>query len=405
MGYHVNSLGTSLERIASTSKLNSAADNPAGIGIYQRWMARLGGLTVAQENAQNGISILQTANTSLDSIYSLLNDCLDLAIDAQEGTLQPEQRVQLNTQLVAKLASIDELANTTQYNEHYLLNVPDWTNDWTFAAAPQGGTLKVYVDDTEITADPINGYSLAGSVMTMNGNSIPKYWEEVEIEFTASAATPTLILGNTPDYLNSVEVRVNNVVQSRDDTNGWNLSGNTLSFNGTAQPGAGDVVKLTYNAGSTETPIQIQMGATGHSSERYELPVGTDVRTAALDIDAIDITTIGDAEDAEDALDDAIDTITNLQAILGTSEDFLTGRIDAMAEESEHVSDAASRLYDADMTIEITNQTLYEAMTQAATNAITTANSLQGTLMQLLGITSQPDGGEVLAKRKGITVR
>ncbi len=388
MVYHVGNLGTTLERIASTSKLNRAADNPAGIGIYQRWMARMGGLTNGMENAQNGISMLQTANTALDSIYSLLNDALDLAIDAQAATLQPAQRAALDTQFQSKMSSINDLSNTTQYNTHYLLNVPDFTKEWDLTVAPQGGTFKLYKDDVEVISDPTNGYTLAGTTLTLNGTAELDYWDEIRMEYTASAATATIALGNTPDTSSSVEFRLNGAIISESATNGWQLSGDSINFNGTAVPQAGDTVRIEYRAGSAGKPIQLQIGASGYSSERMELPIATDVRVAALNLDTEVITTIGDAEDAEIAVEAAIDTITNLQSTLGQYEDSLTERITAMTKEQENVQGAINRLYDADMASEIVNQALYEAQTQAAGSALTAASTLQQTLLQLLGVTA-----------------
>lgn len=386
MGYHTDNLGKSLERLASTKKLNSAADNPAGIGIYQRWQSRLGGLAVGMENAQNGISMLQAANTSADSIYSLLNDALDLAIDAQDGTLQPEQRSALNSQFQSKMAAIGDLANTTNYNSHYLLNQTAPPSVFDLGAAAQAGSISVSVDGNALTEDAGNGFSVAGDQITLNGSGVPDYWDEVEFGFTASAATPAIQLGAQPNSASQLEVRVNGTLVNQSDTDGWQLNGSQVTFTGASVPQAGDQVSMNFRTGGSHYPIKLQLGAVGHSSERISLDIPTDLRPSALNIDTEEITTINTAEDAETAIRNAVDTVTDYQASLGSQEDFLTNRITAMQQEAENISDASSRLSDADMTVEIVNKTLNEAMAMASSNVIATASNLQTNLLSILGI-------------------
>ncbi|MDP7420408.1 MAG: flagellin [bacterium] len=386
MNKHSDLLGTAMERIASTKKLNSAADNPAGIGIYQRMQARLGGITSAIGNAQGGVSILQTANTALDSIYNLLNDALQLSIDSQDATLQPAQRAALDTDFQSKMSSINDLANTTRYNSISLLNVAAPPDIFDLGAAAQAGSVTLSIDGVAQNEDPANGFSISGDQITLNGTGVPGYWDEVQFGFTASAATPTIELGAQPNAARNLDVRINGALVSQSSTDGWQLSNSTLTFNGTAVPQAGDDVSLSYRVGGSHFPISLQLGAQGYSSERMELPVAADVRSSALNLDTSDITTVANAESAETAVENAIDTIINMQATLGQYEDSLTNRITNLQKEAENVTDSASRLSDADMAQEITNQALYEAMTQASASAIYTANSLHGNLLQILGI-------------------
>ena len=160
-----------------------------------------------------------------------------------------------------------------------------------------------------------------------------------------------------------------------------------MTFSGSALPQAGDQISMTYRVGGNHFPVTLQLGAQGYSSERVELPVAADVRSSALNLDTQDITTIETAETAEVAIENAIDTIVNMQATLGQYENSLTNRITNLQKEAENVYDASSRISDADMIQEITNQSLYEAMSQASAQSIYTANSLQSNLLQILGIT------------------
>ncbi len=112
-----NALQTSMQRLSTGSRINSAKDDAAGLQISNRLTAQIGGLTVAARNANDGISMAQTAEGALQETTNLLQRMRDLAVQASNGSYSGDDRASLDKEFQALAGEIDRIADTTSFGK------------------------------------------------------------------------------------------------------------------------------------------------------------------------------------------------------------------------------------------------------------------------------------------------
>jgi len=117
-----NSLSSSLERLSSGFRINRAADDAAGLSISEKLRSQVGGFKVAMQNAQDGISMLQTAEGALNETTSILQRIRDLAVQSSNGTQDTNSRAAADGEVQQSLKEIDRIANATKYGSISLLS-------------------------------------------------------------------------------------------------------------------------------------------------------------------------------------------------------------------------------------------------------------------------------------------
>jgi flagellin len=115
-------LGTSLARLSSGMRITAAKDDAAGLAISEKLRAQIRGLGQAERNAQDGISLVQTAEGALNEVSGALIRMRELSVQAATGTLGSEERGYLDNEFKALMTEIDRIANVTEFNGMYLLN-------------------------------------------------------------------------------------------------------------------------------------------------------------------------------------------------------------------------------------------------------------------------------------------
>ena len=120
----------SLAKLSSGSRINKAGDDAAGLAISEKMKAQIGGLTQAKRNAQDGISLVQTAEGALNESHSILERMRDLAVQGKNGTLTDDDRASINTELKALHSELTRISTDTEFNTQKLLNTKD--NKFTF---------------------------------------------------------------------------------------------------------------------------------------------------------------------------------------------------------------------------------------------------------------------------------
>ncbi|MBE6024117.1 MAG: flagellin [Cellulosilyticum sp.] len=113
---------TAMERLSSGLKINSAKDNPAGLAISNKLQTQVEGLSQANNNAMDGISLIQTAEGALNEVHSMLNRIRELAVQAENGTLQDEDKEKVQQEIDALIAEIESIGKNTQFNGKEVLN-------------------------------------------------------------------------------------------------------------------------------------------------------------------------------------------------------------------------------------------------------------------------------------------
>ena len=115
-------LSTSMQRLSTGSRINSAKDDAAGLAISTRMNSQVRGLTMAIKNANDGISLMQTAEGAMDEVTAILQRMRELSVQSVNGTNNDSDRVALNDEIVQLKSEIDRIASTTEFNNQKILN-------------------------------------------------------------------------------------------------------------------------------------------------------------------------------------------------------------------------------------------------------------------------------------------
>lgn len=168
----------SLAKLSSGSRINKAGDDAAGLAISEKMKSQIGGLTQAKRNAQDGISLVQTAEGALNESHSILERMRDLAVQGGNGTLTTDDRTSINKELSALHTELTRISQTTQFNTKQVFSqTKDTAVTFTFQiGANSGQTLSVLVsamDGASILGSDASAFSIAadgGNAGTMIHN-------------------------------------------------------------------------------------------------------------------------------------------------------------------------------------------------------------------------------------------
>ena len=253
------SLSKSIDRLSTGKRINSAADDAAGNAIATRMTSQIRGLNQAVRNANDGISLAQTAEGGMNEITNMMQRMRELAVQSASGTLAGGDRANLQAEVTALLSQVNDVANKTTFNGVQLLNVPQ-----------------------------------------------------------TPAPAPTIAIQTGVSSGDTVEIATANVT------------------------------------------------------------------AVGLSIDAIDISTAAGAGTALTALDTALNSITTAQAGLGASQNRLQATVSSLVNRATNLSEARSRIQDANFSEESTNLAKSQILSQASTAMLAQANQSQQGVLSLI---------------------
>jgi len=352
-----NNLSASLERLSSGLKINHGKDNPAGLAMGKRMNAQLKGLSVATQNASNGISIIETADGAMAEMQDILQRVNELCVKANNGTLSDDDRKIINDEVVELKDELTRIKNTTEFNSMPILN-----GEFEYRGYTSDKEVKVSEYDKDMnTATP---YILDTLELT---------WDD---EGKVSDATMT---STDPKLANAtVETEDNLVTITTQD--GYKIE---LDMN---QVPAGA-------AGTTTTKTDLSIDLTGIGSMRLqvganegqvlEIPI-PDVSLRHMGIRDIDVSTKEGAQDALERIGGAISYISQVRSELGALQNRLESNVDSLDITYENMTSSYSRIMDVDMAEEMSEYTKNQILTQAGTSMLAQANERPSQVLQLL---------------------
>jgi len=156
-----NAKSSSLAKLSSGLRINKAGDDAAGLTISEKMRGQIGGLNQAVRNAQDGISLIQTAEGALNETHSILNRMRDLAVQAANDTNTDDDRAAIQQEVDELVAEIDRIADTTQFNTQALLD-GNFSNKIIHIGANSGETLTVSIGSMKASSLGVNGLSVSG---------------------------------------------------------------------------------------------------------------------------------------------------------------------------------------------------------------------------------------------------
>ena len=163
LGITTGELAKSTEKLSSGYKVNRAADDAAGLSISEKMRKQIRGLTQASANAQDGISMVQTAEGALAEVHSMLQRMNELSVKAANGTLSSADRGNIQDELNQLTSEINRVSTTTKFNELYLLSGTEQNGSAT------AGKLGVSL---QVGADPLNSNKITVEISAMNSKTL-----------------------------------------------------------------------------------------------------------------------------------------------------------------------------------------------------------------------------------------
>ncbi|KAF2956599.1 flagellin [Marinitoga sp. 38H-ov] len=370
------SMGKTLEKLSSGLRINRAADDAAGLAISEKMRNQIKGLETAIRNAQDAVSMIQTAEGGLDEVHSILKRMRELAVQSTTDSNTDADRAQLQNEFSELRDEINRIAKTTQFNTKNLLD---------------GSIRGPRKQDAKIVAPGIAHFEVTGTAhtITQDANVIIEVGQfqgsatsPIEVKITAVTAGGLGAAIYTAASQGGVTVSVGggSINISWDTTQIANINdfGGTLA-SGTKVDGA--AIAVYGNVTTTVNPLNFHIGA----NEGQVISMGFESMKAA-DIGlhtSINIETSSDAEFAISAIDAAIYKVSAFRAKLGAAQNRLEHTIKNLGVAQENLTAAESRIRDADMAKEMAEFTKQQILMQSGTAMLAQANQLPQQITQL----------------------
>lgn len=438
-----NSLSTSIERLSTGLRINSARDDAAGLAIAERFTSSIRGSSVAQRNANDGISFAQTAEGALDVIGGNLQRIRELAVQSLNDSNTDADRTAINQEVQQLTAEVQRIASDTTFNSRNILDGSLGTMLFQIGAE-RGQTLDISGVDARATTlgdranaivqenratqltytglqdifvngvgvDLTNVNSESDVVSAINAVSDQTgVTASIETRVALGALDPTVAGNLTINGGNAIAIAAGDTAQSvvnsinEDATLGVtaslddndnvvitstsgedvNVDQNTAALFAGLNATAGDetFVSAIRLSGAGTDPITV----TGTNAAALDLTVGGGATafTSGITVDQVSVATRADANNALDAMDAAIDQITAMRADLGAVQNRFENVIEVAGVQMENLSAARSRIQDADFAAETANLTRAQILQQAGLASLAQANAAPQAVLSLLG--------------------
>ena len=386
-----SAVSKNLEKLSSGYRINRAGDDAAGLAISEKMRAQITGLNTAQKNAQDGVSLVQTAEGALTEVHSMLNRMVELADQSANGTYDNAvDRANLQKEITSLKSEIDRIADSTNFNGIDLLNgdlsISTTANvtsaidvaqkkagiDLTFTFAEQWkkeGTTNTNLNVTfqhEAVATPTASVDKNGAI-TIKVDASKNYSADDIKNALSNAQLAQEIKDDAKTQIESL------------------LS--TVSVTGAGVTGVAGSTQFT-NAGATVSgptgkALTLQIGDTSADFNQMKVSVG-DMHTKALGIDGIDISNQAGAKAAVDKIKAAINTVSSTRGDLGAIQNRLEHTINNLSVTAENMTAAESRIRDVDMANEMMAYTKNNILVQSSQAMLAQANQIPQGVLQLL---------------------
>ena len=364
-----NDLSKSLEKLSSGLRINRAADDAAGLAISEGLKSQVGGLTVASRNAQDAISVIQTAEGSLNEVTSILQRMRDLAVQAGNDSNNGDSREAIETEVNSLKDELTRIASSTNFNGTALLNGDVDENGGTKlnfqvgASNDPSSQIAVDLAGADVT-DVVAGLNFSTATGSQFSTAASAALNAPSTKFTQGGTTVT-VAAPANGYadknamvaaLNSDENFAKNFTASLNDAQELVV---------TSEMSGSDTIAISQNTSGAVGTFGADLATTGTPD------------TAGFDSAAAAQISIG-------LIDDQIKEVSSARADLGASQNRFESVIKNLAVSKENLTAAGSRIRDTDMAEEMVKYTRANILSQAGTAMLAQANQSNSGVLQLL---------------------
>ena len=374
------SLATSMQRLSSGLRVNSAKDDAAGLAIAERMSTQVRGLAVASRNANDGISLAQTAEGALSKVGDMLQRMRELAVQAGNATNSKGDREALNAELVQLRDEVDRVAKTTSFNGKKVLD-GSFTGGVFQVGANSGDNITVgALANTKVTELGKANYGTgAGAVFA------PADKEAAALAMTNADVTITIVGAGGGAGVTAVVAKDPNI--TGDEALGRMIQAINSK---TADTGvvaflndAGDAIEYRATVGEGEDATAVVISADVADANTL-IALGAGIDASSKGIDKMDIKTQAGAWESLQRIDSALDKVSSARAELGAIQTRFEKSIENIDIQQENISAARGRITDADFAQETANLSRTQILQQAGTAMVAQANQLPQQVLQLL---------------------
>lgn len=361
---HLNSatemLNQSLERLSSGKKINSAKDDAAGLQISNRLETQMRGLDVAVRNANDGVSIMQTAEGAMQESTNLLQRMRDLSLQSANGSNSKAERIALQEEMAALNDELNRIAETTSFGGRKLLNGTFGQSSFQIGAS-SGEAVQLSLKNMRSDSIDMGGFSYVGRRSLDEQWQVSKGNNQLMIQYVDASGKESSInihakegddVEELATYINGqtdeLSASVNEDGQLQIFMAGKETSG-TLSFSGSLAE-------------------ELQMDLKGYES-----------------VNDLDIRSAGGAQRAVSVLDTALQYVDSHRAELGALQNRFSHAINNLDNVHENLAASNSRIKDADYAKETTQMIKQQILQQVSTSILAQAKKQPNVALSLLG--------------------
>jgi flagellin len=377
-------LSSALQQLSSGLRINTAADDAAGFAIAQGMTSQINGLNQAAQNANDGVSLTQTASGAMSEITTDLQTMRDLAVESLNATNSVNDRSDLNAQFSQLAADINNVAANTQFNGVNLLDGSFQGADFQIGANA-GQIISVSSIASAATSAIGNFYTTAGA-STYAGTSANKGDTasfDVTVGTNATVTTNAITLtGNQATDLKNVASAINEAVGSSYGIVATvNAAGTGIDLS--TATGTAQTVTVAENAASTAstnaTNPLTENGLGVDSSYTLGSAAGT-----AKDLSNVDVTSVDNSNLVLISVDNALQQLATSSAQLGAYQNRFQAAITGLNTTATNLSNAKSAIVDTNYAQATSNLSKAQILQQAGTSMVAQANTIPQNIMTLL---------------------
>ncbi|MFQ7822110.1 flagellin [Clostridium sp.] len=378
---NVSSSGNSMKKLISGLSINKAADDAAGLAISEKMRSQIRGLNQAEQNAQDGILMLQTAEGTVEEVGNIVQRMRELSVQCANESNSGEDREKIVIELNELHEEIDRISNSTQFNEKDLLNGQTVIRIEKQYTITKGATMNDQISKIQVQ----RGFDF--SDLDLGGLGFVSH-KQGEISFEP---------GKNINYKVSVDNMVNQKVQpgatiTINDSNGKYIKfavKQEIDLNIATQVKMINVALKEKEIKGKE--IKLQIGANSDSSQTLKVKIDS-MSTESLEISKDDISNMKKegskgteaATKMIDNLDDALERVNVSRGNIGAMQNRLQTASSNLNTMNENLTSIESRIRDVDVAKEIMNLSKINLITQANQAIMVQAKSQPEAVIQLL---------------------
>ncbi|HBC3401954.1 flagellin [Vibrio parahaemolyticus] len=353
-------LNQSMERLSSGKRINSAKDDAAGLQISNRLQSQMRGLDVAVRNANDGISIMQTAEGAMNEVTNIMQRMRDLSLQSANGSNSQAERTALQEEVTALNDELNRIAETTSFGGRKLLNGTFGKSSFQIGAA-SGEAVQIELKSMRTDGLEMGGFSYVAQGRADSDWQVKKNANDLTMSFTNRSGETEKIQINAKagDDIEELATYING--QTDKVTASVNEKGQLQIFM------AGEDTAGTISF-SGDLASELGMSLKGYDA-----------------VNNLNITTVGGAQQAVAVLDTAMKFVDSQRAELGAYQNRFNHAINNLDNIHENLAASNSRIQDTDYAKETTQMVKQQILQQVSTTILAQAKQAPNLALTLLG--------------------